>query len=259
MINSVICYRDQRQAAQLKDYLIHLCSSFMESLEIQVSIFPTLAETARHLEKNYAQVLVLDLTGQENSSPILPQLRKAHPDTEIILITAQVHPICELSGCCPFLFVRRKHLEQDLKEAFRKAVVNSLKNPANYCFSTTVGPMHVMLDYVLYLESADNYFTLHCADAKYKCRETLGTMEKELSGKGFFRISSSQLVNINAVKNLGPGGTLIMKNENTLYLSRSRTASFKKAYLEHLQQLNCRNWQNRVYTGPHLSPVSFRF
>ncbi len=241
MINLAICNNVESHATQLKDRLIHLCSSFVENLEIHISIFPTLAETVRHLQKSYAQILVLDPAGQESCSPAIQQLREANPDTEIILITAQEHLVCELSNCCPFLCVRRNHLEEDLRTAFRKAVIKSLNSPASYCFSTTAGPMHVMLDHVLYLEAADNYFSLHCADTVYKCRETLGTMEDLLSEKGFFRISSSYLINMHAVKSVGPGNALVMKNEKMLYISRSKTALFKEAYLEHLQKINCRN------------------
>ena len=63
MINLAICNNVESHATQLKDRLIHLCSSFVENLEIHISIFPTLAETVRHLQKSYAQILVLDPAG----------------------------------------------------------------------------------------------------------------------------------------------------------------------------------------------------
>ncbi|MGD8417023.1 MAG: LytTR family DNA-binding domain-containing protein [Pseudomonadales bacterium] len=77
---------------------------------------------------------------------------------------------------------------------------------------------------IRYVEAAGNYVILHTNRGERKLRETLGNMERELSGHDFVRVHRSHLVNLDAVREIQPwfhGDQRIVLDDGT-FLNLSR-------------------------------------
>lgn len=69
-----------------------------------------------------------------------------------------------------------------------------IKEGDHYHF-VRIGEIHLM-------ESAGNYVCLHAGNRKYYLKRSLNQMEKSLETSGFFRISRTELVNTNFIRQL---------------------------------------------------------
>lgn len=85
---------------------------------------------------------------------------------------------------------------------------------------------------IAWIEAADNYSRLHCAQEERLVRETLGALERRLAVHGFLRIHRSLLVNPRAVREVRPrrGGELELVLVDGTVLVSGRL--FRKAVAE---------------------------
>lgn len=90
------------------------------------------------------------------------------------------------------------------------------------------------IDTILYLRSDNNYTEFFTADgSQFWCSKTLKIYEKLLLPEGFFRVHRSFLVNLNFVEGYSnkDGGSVIMKNQKQLPISRRKLAAFRQIFL----------------------------
>lgn len=64
--------------------------------------------------------------------------------------------------------------------------------------------LFVRVEEIDWIEAADNYIELHAGEATHLIRETMNSMEAKLPPELFMRISRSQIVNLERVKELQP-------------------------------------------------------
>lgn len=85
---------------------------------------------------------------------------------------------------------------------------------------------------ILYFESVDNRTFLYTKDDVMEIKRRLYELEIILSEKDFFRISKSQIININKVKSLRPeiNRTILatMCNGEQLYISRKYAPAIRR-------------------------------
>jgi DNA-binding LytR/AlgR family response regulator len=64
--------------------------------------------------------------------------------------------------------------------------------------------LFVTLGEIDWIEAADNYVCLHCADKTHVLRETMSEVEARLASTRFIRIHRSAIVNIDRIRELQP-------------------------------------------------------
>jgi two-component system LytT family response regulator len=82
------------------------------------------------------------------------------------------------------------------------------------------GPKAILLplDHVDWIEAARNYVTLHAGAERYTLRGTLGALHERLDPSRFLRLNRSQIVRLDAVKELHPwfhGEYLVVLHDGT--------------------------------------------
>ena len=63
----------------------------------------------------------------------------------------------------------------------------------------------VLLDQIDWIEAADNYACLHCANETHILRETMSDLERRLDPSKFVRLHRSAIVNIDRIRDAGRG------------------------------------------------------
>ena len=85
---------------------------------------------------------------------------------------------------------------------------------------------------ILYFDSVDNRTYLYTADAVLEIRYRLYELEEMLPAEDFFRVSKSQLLNVNQIRTLAPGLNramlATMRNGEQVYISRKYAAQLRK-------------------------------
>lgn len=94
---------------------------------------------------------------------------------------------------------------------------------------TSGGLMFFKINDLIYCEASNNYTIFYMKDGqKYVTSKTLKEYEDLLLPFNFFRIHHSFLVNLGEIKKYikGEGGTVVMSNENSLYVSKRKKDAF---------------------------------
>ncbi len=84
-----------------------------------------------------------------------------------------------------------------------------------------------------WIEAEGNYVRLHCGAQSHLMRETMSGMEARLDPDQFLRIHRSQIVNIDAIKELKP----LFRGEYTVSLHSGRELTLTRSYRDRLEQL----------------------
>ena len=105
--------------------------------------------------------------------------------------------------------------------------------PPRIALSHNDGLIFVKTADILYCEAESNYTCVHLADGKkILVSRVLKELDEALSGADFFRVHGSFLVNLNHIKKFvrGDGGYLVMDNDVTISVSRSRRQEFMELF-----------------------------
>lgn len=117
-------------------------------------------------------------------------------------------------------------LLQNIRENIKPAV-------QRIALTTGDGMIFVPVENILYCEAESNYTSVVLKDGKkILVSKVLKDIDETLSGSGFYRIHNSFLINLNHIKKYvrGDGGYVIMDNDVTVSISRSRRQEFMELF-----------------------------
>jgi two-component system, LytTR family, response regulator len=105
--------------------------------------------------------------------------------------------------------------------------------PQRIALTTGDGLIFVPTADIIYCEAASNYTNVFLTGGKkILISKVLKDIDESLSGPDFFRVHSSFLININRIKKFvrGDGAHLIMDNDATISISRSKRQEFMEMF-----------------------------
>ncbi len=108
--------------------------------------------------------------------------------------------------------------------------MKNLSNPVQrIALSTGDGLIFVNTSEIMYCQAESNYTNVVMANGKkVLIAKTLKDIDETLSGKDFFRVHNSYLVNINQIKKFvrGDGGYILMNDDTHITIARSKREEF---------------------------------
>lgn len=105
--------------------------------------------------------------------------------------------------------------------------------PQRIALTTGDGLIFVPTDDIIYCEAESNYTNVVLSGGKkVLVSKVLKDIDEVLSGPDFYRVHSSFLININRIKKLvrGEGGYIVMDNDATVSISRSKRQEFMERF-----------------------------
>jgi DNA-binding LytR/AlgR family response regulator len=159
------------------------------------------------------------------------------PDTVIIFVSAYEEFVYSSFEYCPFRFLRKTHLAQELPDTLRKVTEKCLTDKAVLLFNTVDGEAALRLKDILFFEGQKNYYFIHTASGTvYKCRGTMDSVEELMENRGFFRVHAAFIVNLEHIESVDGSGFILMKSKKTVSLSKRRMPAFKDSYMKFLRR-----------------------
>ena len=239
MITIAVCDDNVSFAQLLSQHLQRLCAYAPERLDLRMAPpFYSFSDVIDYLKDNTIDVLFLDIDmpGQDGFS-LAKMLCTFHPDTVIIFVSSYEEFVYSSFEYCPFRFLRKAHLSEELDSTFHKVIEKCIINNEVLLFTATDGEVLLRVADILFFESQDNYFHIHTSSGKsYKCRGTIKYVEQLTQGYDFFKIHASYVVNLNHIDSIGSGEHLIMKNGRYLSISKKRYSAFKDTYMQFIRR-----------------------
>jgi len=119
-------------------------------------------------------------------------------------------------------------------ELLLQSIHQQVRNtPQRIALSTNDGLIFVPTADIIYCEAESNYTNIVLdGGKKILVSKVLKEIDEALSGPDFFRVHSSFLINVNRIKKFvrGDGGYIIMDNDATVSISRSRRQEFMELF-----------------------------
>lgn len=161
------------------------------------------------------------------------RLRRHQEDTLLIFVSGLRETVFDALDLHPFHFLL-KPLDPDrfrrtYREARKAAAKRREASGGRFLIKTRQGSVLVPFRDILYIESSSHKLEVHTADKVYEMYGTLSRAEAEL-GEGFYRTHRAYLVNMEWVKSYH-ADSVVLRNEESVYLSRKKHGQFVKAYM----------------------------
>ncbi len=88
---------------------------------------------------------------------------------------------------------------------------------------------------IIYFETVDRKLRVVTYHKEYIVDNKINDVDKQMQGKGFFRTHKSYVINMKHVKEYDQS-TVVMQNEDVVYISRLRVKQFKESFKNYLKE-----------------------
>ena len=233
MFHIALCDDQKDFRVFLKNELKNQCAQIFPQ-EIEYTVLPSFESggaVADYLKEHPIDLLFLDIDMPQMSGfELARMLCREHPKTLIVFVSAYDQFVYSAFEFTPFAFLRKECLKKELPEVLRRVCRRLSDEKRSILLSTLTGDRLFSLSEILYFESKQNYFVVHCTDnTGYSCRGTLSKLEESLRPFDFFRIHSAFLINLQYVCGIREQGCLITGENVPLPLAQRRIPAFRSA------------------------------
>ena len=234
MINIAICDDNQEFAQLFYRKIKSLCNSDCSVLPA----FNSGLDVIEYLKLHAIDILFLDIDMPSiNGFDLAKVLCEKYSDIIIIFVSSYEDFVYSSFEYCPFRFLRKTHLNDELEIALSKAIEKIVLNDNNILFDTTDGQVSLKPKDILFFEGQKNYYYIYTVNGKsFKCRGTMESVNNLMEKYYFFRIHSAYIVNFEHIESINNKGFLIMKNNQSLSISKKRMTEFKNAYMQFIRK-----------------------
>lgn len=95
--------------------------------------------------------------------------------------------------------------------------------------------LQIVCDNIIYCETVDRKLKVYTTQKTYLVDNKINEVDKELSGRNFFRVHKSYLINLAYVQEHDQT-TVTMLNGDIVYVSRLKLKAFKESFLAYLRK-----------------------
>ena len=230
MLHISICDDEKLTADRIKGIVEE--SLKKRELPVVVEIYP---EGDKFINK-YAfrddELIIIDMDMKEYPVfEMIGKLEEMNRNNLLILVTNQDHLALEAMPYGPFQIIRKKDMERDIPKAIFRYV--RLKKHRNGIieFTKNKGVIHIEKKKVLYLEKCKYNVYLHMRDGSiFTAKKCMHECESVLSGKGFIRTHSGDMVNVDYCYKIEKQN-MVLKNGERIPISRERMDAVREQFM----------------------------
>ncbi|MDP4146431.1 MAG: LytTR family DNA-binding domain-containing protein [Bacillota bacterium] len=207
------------------------------ALNIEGSYFTTTypEELLEILDKEKIDVLFLDIDMPKISGMDIGQyLLNKSMDTLLIFVTSHDALVYESFKYHPFGFIRKSHLEDEISQVVQSVAKKLDGKKESLFIKVNNEVIKINLNDILYFEGESNYVNLYTSKEKYRFRETLGNLEKQLANKGFLRVHKGYLISQREVF-LIKAKEVKLQDGTLIPIGRSYSENVKKELMKYMR------------------------
>ncbi|HEX7846503.1 MAG TPA: LytTR family DNA-binding domain-containing protein [Chitinophagaceae bacterium] len=246
MIKSILI-DDENNALEMMEWLL---KTYCPSVEI-VAMCRSAEEGIAAINKHKPDVVFLDIEMPKmNGFDLLEQFDKLNFD--VVFCTAYDQFAIKAFRYSAVNYLLKPVDPEDLKETIRRLedkktalskeqidlLLQNMRAPSKptvqrIALTTNDGMIFVPTEDILYCEADSNYTSVVLkGNRKILVSKVLKEIDEALAGPDFYRIHNSYLININHIKKYvrGDGGYVVMDNDVTVGISRSRRQEFMELF-----------------------------
>ena len=239
MLTIGVCDDNPYFAMTLTKKIHELCTYTLPD-HIDCKILPAFGsanDVIKYLDNRAINILFLDIDMPDiNGFKLAEHICLFHPDTIIIFVSSYEDFVYSSFEYCPFRFLRKAHLNQELPLTFKKIIDKCFFDKEALCFNTTEGEQLLRIKDIVFFEGQKNYFAIRTTSSSiYKCRGTLNSVEELVKQYDFYRVQSSYIINYAHITTF-ENDSITMKTGEIINISRRKSNSFKSEYMKYIRR-----------------------
>lgn len=191
--NIAICDDEIKTLQNISTRIKNEFSSF--NLDVNYFIYNYPEQLVDLLEREKMDVLFLDIDMPKISGmDIGKYILNKSIDILLIFVTNHDALVYESFKYQPFGFIRKSHLEDEISQVVSSAIKRLESKNEILVIKINNEVIKINMNEILYFEAESNYVNLFTKNEKYRFRETLGNLQKQLINKGFLRVHKGYLI-----------------------------------------------------------------
>lgn len=205
--------------------------------QYQLDVFNNGTELLENCIKYGYDLIFLDIDMPELSGfDVSEHLKKNKIFTTLIFISGRDNFVFQSIKYRPFRFIRKTHIELELREAIIDFFNSYVAKKNLYTFLCKDYSLTVSIPSITYFESYDHDLIMHMENnTTYNLNRqyNLSDFEQQFMHNGFIRVHKSFLVNyrhITLIKNTD----IIMKNQDVIPSSKQRLSAVKSLFAKYM-------------------------
>lgn len=218
-------------------YLFGYISEILTSYNIshEVSKFAKGKEFIEQHRNTPFDVVFLDIKMPDiDGFTVAKELRDSSDNTQIIFVTTEDGLVYDSFDYQPFWFIPKTNpeiLKAKLQTAIKKLTDRMAQN-RKICLKLPRGEeRYIYSDTILYIYSQSNYLNIVLNSETINIREKISVFSEKLPPQMFARIHNRYIVNMQQIAAVDYADyKIILKNDETLYVSRVYKAPFLEQY-----------------------------
>lgn len=232
MIHIAIC-DDENKICQLYSDRIQAIIS-KEDISANVRCFSDSKQFIEILKQTMFDIIFLDIDMPDiNGLQIAEEMMGFSRKPLLIFVTNQDALVYQSFQYHPFGFIRKSYFDDEIEDVLLSAIKEIEKDNIRFTFRCESETMSLLVSEILYFEASGNYLIIHTKGDRYRCRDTMANIEKELSGNGFIRIHKGFLLNQEAVFRIS-SDTVTLLDDTVLPIGRSKKDYVKQMLMRYL-------------------------
>lgn len=225
-----ICDDEKIQLSITKESI----ESAYKSLDLIVDTYTSGTELLSALDMVNYDLIILDIEMPGlNGIDTAKKLRKTAEKTAIVFLTSHLEYALEGYEVNALRYLIKPVDNKKISEIITYLLEQKKKDKKILLRNSEDVEMVCVSD-IFYMEAQDQMIRVITNKGEYRNRYNLGDYEKELSAYGFFRIHRGYLVNLGHILRL-TGREIMMEDNSSLPVSRTKEASLKKALLHYVR------------------------
>ncbi len=152
----------------------------------------------------------------------------------IVFVTAHDELVYDSFKYHPFAFVRKKYLEEELKQVLMDCKKEFDSRDKYFSFKSGGDTVKLLSSDIMYFEAEANYLIIHIANETYRMRATISGIEDNLKNEDFIRIHKGFLVNQEHIRTLKQE-EVVLESGDMLPIGKAYAASAKASILRYMR------------------------
>lgn len=237
MIKIVIC-DDELSVAKKINGKVHsiLTQERFLNLDIEVSITTNTKELFTNGKNSGIDILLLDIMMPEyDGIKVAEEFYYHSPETLIIFASGYENMVFYTLKFRPFRFVRKSHLDNDLREAVESALDEIITASKKIILKVEGENKVIIVSKIGYVVKRGNYLILSYNGEEYRLRSSVTEQESFLKYHGIIRINSGILVNVRFISRIYRNN-VIMKDGQSFPISQRYQKMTESAFSDFIRK-----------------------
>lgn len=224
-----ICDDENLVREVLKDKIEHYY--FSQSVDFTIESFSSGEALLAH-GLDAVDVLFLDvdmpgLNGMETAA----EIRKTNKTVLIVFLTAYSEFVFESFKVDTFRYLVKPLKDSALAEVLQAVQDKLYADDGEYLNFQFQNEMYnIRYSDIIYIEGMRDKIWLHCKDGDYRWRGALKNLQELLTGRGFFQVHRSYIINMNKIQKYS-SQTVLLEGGSEVPISRYKLDAFKEEYI----------------------------